>query len=73
MAISSGKLPSSKAMHIEHLKNQIEHLRVLKSFHLFQMGVTTHPQLFESYRDIADGISEVISQYEKLLVKLQSE
>ena len=66
------KHPSPQETHIEHLKTQMEHLIVLRDYHLLKMRLTDQGDLRENYRTIADSISGVISHYSDLLAKLNS-
>ncbi len=66
------KRPSSQETHIEHVKIQMEHLIVLRDYHLLKMRLTDQGDLRENYRTIADSISGVISQYSVLLANLNS-
>jgi len=66
------KRPPLQEIHIEHLKTQMQHLIVLREYHLLKMRLTDHRELRENYRSIADSISGVISQYSDLLAKLNS-
>jgi len=64
---------TSQLFHIEHLKSQYDHLQVLHQYHLRLLNTTKAHQLFESYRDIANSIWELLNQYELLLGKFEAE
>jgi len=63
---------ASQVFHVEHLKSQYEHLQILHQYHVNQLNTTKDQQRFKSYRDIANSLSSVISQYEILIANLLS-
>lgn len=68
IALPPTNLSQAEKIHVEHLKNQYEHLLILYEYHVQHMNRARSRQLFEGYRDLADTMARAIAQYEALLI-----